>query len=147
MNPEDVLVIIAYPNDSVASVVRERLSVLNTEDLIEIKLTATLTKNGDGSTEFEPSGHRGHGGIFHGRAASADLDDAIVQEAAQKLQPGETALCLLMHTTSPETVVPKVSRYGGSVIKTSLPPDREELLRQAIEEQLSSPEITARLQR
>jgi uncharacterized membrane protein len=148
MPAENIFVIIAYPDESRARDAAERLQTLGIEDLIDVERSAFISKEPSGKVSVKPA-HRGVlGGMFkrHAHQPAAE-EQAAIEETAQQLEPGEAALYLTVSSVQPERVVPELSRYGGKVVKTSLPSEREDLLRRAFDEQMSSKEIADRLGR
>lgn len=146
MNVEETLVVIAYETDSAAQAARERLLSLSTEDLVELDVAAFVLKDEAGAVKVEKAGRRPHLKHLFGRSGDESSGDEVVQESAQALSPGQCALYLRVRSSSPEKVVPEISLYGGSVIMTSLPPERDKLLKEAVAQQWSSDEISDKLQ-
>ena len=148
MDVEDILVVISYASDTAAQMARERLKTLSVEDYIGLDLATYLTKDLHGKVKVEHADHHtGIRGRFGRQNREGAIDPAIVEEVTQAVQPGGAALVLLVHGVTPERVVPEIVKYGGTVIKTSLPADREQLLKEAFARQLTSEEIAAELNR
>ena len=146
VNSGDTLVVIAYTSDSRAQAARERLEGLSVEDYLQLDLAACLTKDDNGTVKLEHTGrHSGLRGRFGRQRSEADVDSEVVEEAAGSVGPGGAALFLVVRGVNPEKVVPEIVKYGGTVIKTSLPADREELLKEAFAGQLTSEEISTEL--
>jgi len=145
VNSDDILVVIVYSDESRAQTAHERLAALTVESLIEVEVAASLTKDMRGRIKQHQSrGQMGMRARF-GRHNHPDDMDRTLQEIADSLDPGAAALCLLVRSVTPEKVVPELSKYGGAILKTSLPPDREQLLKDAFAQQLSAQEISAEL--
>jgi uncharacterized membrane protein len=55
-----------------------------------------------------------------------------MKELAQKLQPGCSALFILVRKSTPDKVLERLQGFGGTVLKTSLTKDREEELQKVL---------------
>jgi uncharacterized membrane protein len=60
------------------------------------------------------------------------INDTFAKQLGEKLQPGTSALLILVRTANADKVLPEVSKYGGDVLHTSLPSDAEERLKAAL---------------
>jgi uncharacterized membrane protein len=58
--------------------------------------------------------------------------DSFIKDLAAKLQPGSSALFVLVRKATPDKVLPEVSKYGGTVLHTSLSNDAEARLQAAL---------------
>ena len=63
------------------------------------------------------------------------LDDDFVEEVSQWLQPETSALFLLVKEAKADEVLEKLRPYGATVLTTSLAPEQEERVRQALAEE------------
>jgi uncharacterized membrane protein len=78
-------------------------------------------------------------GAVIGRAAAADvkttsgIGEDLVTQIGGMVQPGQSALFVLADTTDPEAVARRVGAYGGTVLRTTLPPAEVERLQQIID--------------
>jgi uncharacterized membrane protein len=75
-------------------------------------------------------------GAASGGAAGAmsdmGVDDAFMKRLGEDLQPGAAALIVLVRESTPDKVLPRISKYGGNVIHTSLSEEADERLREAL---------------
>ena len=55
-----------------------------------------------------------------------------MKDLGSKLEPGGAALFVLVRSSTPDKVLPRISQYGGEVLHTSLPTESEETLREAL---------------
>jgi uncharacterized membrane protein len=62
------------------------------------------------------------------------VDDNFMKELGEKLQPGGAALFVLVRSSTPDKVLPRISQYGGDVIHSSLSTEAEETLQEALRE-------------
>src|SRR5690606_20230444 len=68
------------------------------------------------------------GGALAGSLADYGINDNLVKEIAATIQPGSSALFLLVRRAQPEKVLAEFKDSGGEVIRTSLSPEQEERL-------------------
>jgi uncharacterized membrane protein len=75
-------------------------------------------------------------GAASGGAAGAltdyGIDDKFMKGLGDKLEPGGAALFVLVRSSTPDKVLPRVSGYGGEILHTSLSEEAEETLRDSI---------------
>jgi uncharacterized membrane protein len=155
------LVAIAYPDQATAEEVVATLSRLQTEHLISLEDAVVVTRQQDGKVKLHQTSKLVAGGaaggalwggliglIFFvpllgmavgaatGAAAGAltdvGVDDKFMKDLGSKLQPGGAALIVLVHSSTPDKVLPEIAQFGGEVIQTSLGPEREAELQEAL---------------
>jgi uncharacterized membrane protein len=155
------LVVVAYPDQYRAAEVMATLKRLQTEYLIDLDDAVYVTKDAQGKIKLDQSVDlttRGAlGGAFWGSligllflmpifgaavgaAAGAisghysdyGIDDNFIKQLSAQMQPNSSAIFVLVRKSTPDKVLPEVSKYGGTVIKTSLPNDMEEKLQAAL---------------
>jgi uncharacterized membrane protein len=161
------LVAIAYPNVQTAEEVRTSLGQLQTEKLIELEDMVIVTRNDKGKVKLHqavsPGGAAAAGGAvwggligllflapllgmavgaaaggLAGSAADVGVDDNFMKELGSKLEGDSAALIVLIRSSTPDKVLPRISQYGGEVIQSSLSNEREDELRQALGEGVSA---------
>jgi uncharacterized membrane protein len=71
-------------------------------------------------------------GAISGAMIDVGIDDNFMKQLAQTLKPGTAALCVLIHTMTPDKVVAEIQQFGGTVIKTNLCHENETKLREAL---------------
>jgi uncharacterized membrane protein len=71
-------------------------------------------------------------GALSGRLADYGINDEFIKSLGSTIQPGTSALFVLVRKATPEKVLPHVAKYGGTVLKTSLSPEQDERLRKAL---------------
>ncbi|MFY1644516.1 DUF1269 domain-containing protein, partial [Methanoculleus bourgensis] len=59
------------------------------------------------------------------------IDDKFINEVAESVGPGNSAVFLLIKKMTPDKVVDAIRDYGGHVIRTSLSETEEANLREA----------------
>jgi uncharacterized membrane protein len=79
------------------------------------------------------------GGMAAGGIAGAlkdyGLDDTFVKEVSQWVQPETSALFLLVKEAKADEVLERLRSYGAVVLTTTLAPEQEKRLRQALAEE------------
>jgi uncharacterized membrane protein len=71
-------------------------------------------------------------GAIMGRITKAGVDNDFQEQARDLLQPGTSALFLMVDKTSPDRVVDALSQYGGTVLTSSLSEEDEKQLKEAL---------------
>jgi uncharacterized membrane protein len=157
------LVAIAYPDQATAQEVARTLAELQTEQNILLDDLVVAVRQDDGKIKLKQSFSPGRSGatggalwggliglIFlqpllgmavgaaaggaSGAMVDYGIDDKFMKELGQKLQPGGAALFVLVHRSTPDKVLPRVSQYGGEVIHSSLDTATEEMLQETLRE-------------
>jgi len=67
-------------------------------------------------------------GAIGGALTDIGVDDNFMKELGKTLQPETSALFILVRKVTPDKVLDEVSKYGGTVLRTSLSKDDEEQL-------------------
>src|SRR5262245_46932093 len=157
------LVAVAYPDKDRALEVRSVLGRLQKQYLVDLVDAVVVTRDADGKVHLDQSvpligitAFRGAlwgmligllffspiigaaigagAGAIAGKLSDYGIDDSFMRALAEKFQPNTSALFVLARGGVPERVLPEIAKYGGTVIQTSLPPETEEQLRQALSE-------------
>ena len=71
-------------------------------------------------------------GALMGKLEKAGIDKEFQRQVRDLLQPGTSALFLVVEKTTPEKAVEALSKYGGTVLKSSLSPEAEQQLQQEL---------------
>jgi uncharacterized membrane protein len=67
-----------------------------------------------------------------GHFAKASIDKQFQEQVRGMVQPGTSALFLMLEKVTPDKAVEAMSKYGGTVLKTSLSKDTEDQLQSAL---------------
>lgn len=155
------LVVIGYDNEFRADEVRLQLLKMQKEYLIDLEDAVVAVKRADGKVKLHQSyplpaaGAMGGGfwgllvgtiflspllgaavGAAAGAAAGAlsdiGIEDGFMKELAQTLQPGSSALFVLVRKATPDKVLDAIQGMGGKVLKTSLSHEDESKLQAAL---------------
>jgi uncharacterized membrane protein len=155
------LVVLAFDTETGAEQMRDDLLEMQKEHLIGLEDAAVAVRNKEGKVKIEQvtdlAGMWALGGAFWGlllgliffvpvfgllvgAAAGAlagkyqdiGVDDKFIKEVGDTLQPGTSALFLLVKEVVPDKVEDALKKYKNvKVIKTSLSKEQEEKLRHA----------------
>jgi uncharacterized membrane protein len=156
------LIAIGYPDRFTAETVRDTLTDLIAQRVIELEDAVVVTRDEEGKVKLHqalrPAAKGAAGGILWGGligllflapligiaigaaaggAAGAltdvGIDDKFMKKLGANLTPGGAALFLLVRKVTPDKVLPHVQRYGGEVIQTSLGAEAEAQVREALQ--------------
>jgi uncharacterized membrane protein len=72
-------------------------------------------------------------GAAVGAGADTGIDDDFMKQLGEKLPVGGAAVFVLVREATRDKVVPEVSKYGGTVIQSSLSNEQEAQLQQALD--------------
>jgi uncharacterized membrane protein len=155
------LVAIAFPTQDRAQQVMRELAELQGEELIDLEDAVYVTKDERGRVRLH-QGEKlaawggvsgalwgmlfgvlffvpllgtaiGAGlGALTGAAADYGIDDDFMRRLAGEMKPGSSAVFVLLRRAEPDRVLPRLARFGGTVLHTSLAADAEERLRHAL---------------
>ncbi len=155
------LVVITYPDEQRAAEVLATLHRLKAEYLIDLEDAVYVTKGRDGklklhqTTNLAGAGATWGGlwgmligllffapiaGLAIGAAAGAiagnlsdyGIDDKFAKQLSASMPPGSSALFVLVRRSTPDRVVPEIAKFGGTVLRTSLPKETEVKLQEAL---------------
>jgi uncharacterized membrane protein len=71
-------------------------------------------------------------GALMGKVAKTSIDKQFQEQVREMLQPGTSALFLVLEKVTPDKAVDAMSKYGGTVLKTSLSKEDEAELQAAL---------------
>jgi uncharacterized membrane protein len=78
-------------------------------------------------------------GALSGALADYGINDDFIRSLGQSIEPGSSALFVLVRRVTLDKVLPELAPFGGKILKTSLSTEQEKRLRQAVEEMDSGP--------
>jgi uncharacterized membrane protein len=155
------LVVLAFDTETGAGQMRDDLSKLEKEHLIGLEDAAVIVRNKEGKVkvhhETNLMGIGALGGAFWGlligfiffvpifglvigaeagaiagKFAHEGVDEHFIKEAGNTIQPGNSALFMLIRESTPDKVMDELKKYKNvKVLKTSLSNEQEEHLREA----------------
>jgi uncharacterized membrane protein len=71
-------------------------------------------------------------GALFGGVEKLGIDKGFQQEVRDMLQPGTSALFMVVTKVTPDKAIDALSKFGGHVLKTSLPRDAEQQIQEAL---------------
>jgi uncharacterized membrane protein len=71
-------------------------------------------------------------GALMGKVTKSGIDREFQDQVRGMLQPGTSALFLMVEKVTPDKAIEAMSKYGGTVLKTSLSKDGEAELQEAL---------------
>lgn len=74
------------------------------------------------------------GGVGLGAMANLGIQKSFVKEVSESLEPGTSALFIIVRDANPDAALAALRPYKGKILHTSLSPDAEENLRQVLED-------------
>lgn len=72
------------------------------------------------------------GGALVGRAMDLGVDGKFVKEVSESLQPGTSALFVLVHDANPAAIRAALEGHHGTIMQTTLSTEAEENLKKAL---------------
>jgi uncharacterized membrane protein len=155
------LVAIGYPDETTASAAAEEARRLAAELIIEPEAIAVISRDSEGRFQVSTNHHAVGGGAswgmfwgllfgllffipvfgmavgaglgaLMGKVAKTGIDKQFQDQVRDMLQPGTSALFLVVGKVTPDKAVEALSRYGGTVLKSSLSKDQERELQDAL---------------
>lgn len=73
-------------------------------------------------------------GALSGMLSDYGIDDDFIRSLGETLEPGTSALFILVRRVTLDKVLPELRPFGGKVIRTSLSTEQEARLRRALED-------------
>jgi uncharacterized membrane protein len=71
------------------------------------------------------------GGAIAGKLSDVGIDDKFIKEVGDTIEPGHSALFLMVQTMTEDQVLPELSKAGAKVLRTDLSAEDEAKLRAA----------------
>ena len=71
-------------------------------------------------------------GALMGKLTKSSIDKQFQDQVRDMLKPGTSALFLMLEKVTPDKAVDAMSKYGGTVLKTSLSKETEDQLQSAL---------------
>ena len=73
-------------------------------------------------------------GAISGKLSDIGISDKFMKELGETLTQGTSALFVLVRKATPDKVLEELKGFRGKVLKTSLTADKEEKLREVLEQ-------------
>jgi len=155
------LIAIGYPDQATAEAAAEEARRLAQDLIIQPDAIAVIARDEDGSYHVHTNHHVVGGGAtwgmfwgllfgllffipvfgmavgaglgaLMGKLTKTTIDKAFQDQVRGMVQPGTSALFLMLEKVTPDKAVEAMSKYGGTVLKTSLSKDGEADLQDAL---------------
>jgi len=155
------LIAIGYPDETTATAAADEARRLAQDLIIQPDAIAVIIRDKDGSYRVQTNHHAvgagatwgmfwgflfgllffipvfglaiGAGlGALMGKFAKASIDQQFQDQVRDMIKPGTSALFLMLDKATPDQAVAALSKYGGTVLKTSLSEDDEKVLQDAL---------------
>jgi uncharacterized membrane protein len=155
------LIAIGYPDEATAEAAAEEARRLAKDLIIEPDAIAVIVRDEEGKYHVHTSHHMvgagatwgmfwgllfgvlffvpvfgiaiGAGlGALMGKVTKSGIDSQFQDQVRGMLKPGNSALFLMLEKVTPDKAIDAMSKYGGTVLKTSLSKDGEKELQDAL---------------
>jgi uncharacterized membrane protein len=166
------LIVMSFPTEVGAQEAQQTVARLQRENLIQLEDAATVVRRGDGkvkvkqSTSLVGAGALGGafwgmligllffmpwlgmaagalGGALGGKMTDIGVDDDFIKQVGASIQPGQSALFLLVRSATIDRVLEEMQPLHPTVLHTSLSKEREDQLREAFGADPAEPAATA----
>jgi uncharacterized membrane protein len=154
------LIVLAFKDETGATEVLDKINSLQKQQLITISDAATVVRKPDGKVKVKQAvslvGAGALGGAFwgmligllfwmpwlglaigaatgalSGKLSDYGIDDNFIKEVSEKVEPGHSALFLMVEKATPDKVMDELKGYDAEVLQTSLSTEDEEKLKAA----------------
>lgn len=154
------LIVLAFDNETAAFEMRDKLIELQKMQLITLSDAAVVTRGQDGKPKVKQlqsmvgAGALGGafwgmligllffapwlglvagalGGALGGKFSDIGIDDKFIKQVGETIQPGQSALFLLVEKIVADKVMPEVEKFHPTVLQTSLSSEDEAKLKEA----------------
>jgi len=154
------LIVLAFDNEKGAFQMRDKLFQLQKQHLIQLADAAVVVRKPDGKVKVKQAvslvGSGALGGAFwgmligiifwmpwlgmaigaatgalSGKFSDIGVDDNFIKEVGATIEPGNSALFLLVVSATEDKVLDELKDYNATVLKTSLSNEGEAKLREA----------------
>lgn len=159
------LLVVLFDNMEEAGKVRETLRSVQRQDYINLDDAAVVVKDEDGKIHVKDETDRGVkigavgggllglllagvffpigglvigavGGALVGKTLDTGIDKKFIKDVEEQLQPGTSALFVIVRDAEPDVAVAALRPYKGTVLQTSFPPEAEEELRRILKKRI-----------
>jgi len=154
------LIVFAFDNEDGAAAMRDKLISLQKQQLIELEDAAVVVRRQDGKVKVKQvaslAGAGALGGAFWGMLigllffapwlglaigavtgalagglTDIGVDDKFIKEVGNQIEPGHSALFILVRKATADKVIEQVQEFNPTVLQTSLSEEQEAKLREA----------------
>jgi len=155
------LIAIGYPDEATATAAADEARRLAKDLIIQPDAIAVISRDTEGGYHVQTNHHMVGGGAvwgmfwgflfgvlffipvfgmavgagmgaLMGKLTKTSIDKQFQEQVRDMLKPGTSALFLMLEKVTPDKAVEAMSKYGGTVLKTSLSKDDERQLQEAL---------------
>jgi uncharacterized membrane protein len=155
------LIAIGYPDEATATVASQEAYRLAADLIIQPDAIAVISRDAEGKFRVTTNHHEVGGGAtwgmfwgllfgmlffipvlgmavgaglgaLTGKLAKGAINRQFQERIRDELKPGTSALFLVVEAVTPDKAVEALSKYGGTVLKSSLPKETEDELQEAL---------------
>jgi uncharacterized membrane protein len=155
------LIAIGYPDETTAAAAADEARRLAKDLIIQPDAIAVITRDRDGDYHVQTHHHAVGGGAvwgmfwgflfgllffipvfgmavgagmgaLMGKLTKSGIDKQFQEQVRGMVQPGTSALFLMLEKATPDKALEAMSKYGGTVLKTSLSKQDEKELQEAL---------------
>lgn len=155
------LLVIGYEDQETATKVLQEMGKLQADYVVDLENAAVVTRDEKGKLKVEsthgipaegglwgmfwgmligliffvPFAGAAVGGLFGmagGALAKMGIDDDFKKQIGDLVQPGSSALMVVVAKSTPDKMLEALEPYGGTVLRTSLSHDAEEQFQKAL---------------
>ncbi len=155
------LIAIGYPDETTADAAADEARRLAQDLIIQPDAIASIVRDRDGKYHVHTSHHAVAGGAtwgmfwgllfgvlffvpviglavgaglgaLMGKVTKTGIDRAFQDQVREMLQPGTSALFVMVEKVTPDKAIDAMKQYGGTVLKTSLSKEGEKELQDAL---------------
>jgi uncharacterized membrane protein len=155
------LIAIGYPDETTATAASQEANRLAKDLIIQPDAIAVISRDREGKFHVTTNHHAVGGGAtwgmfwgllfgmlffvpvlgmavgaglgaLTGKLAKGAINKEFQERIKDELQPGTSALFLVVEAVTPDKAVESLSKYGGTVLKSSLPKETEAELQEAL---------------
>lgn len=159
------LIVITFDNPTEAEEVRETLRSAEHADYLSLDDSAVIVKDEDGKVHVKNEMDRGVkvgavgggllglliagiffpvaglvigalGGALVGASLGKGVDQKFVKQVSDDLQPGTSAIFILVREANPDVAIAALKPYSGNVYHTTLAPEAEEEVRRILKKRI-----------
>jgi uncharacterized membrane protein len=154
------MIVFGFKTETGAEEMRDALPSLQKQQLITLDDAAVVVRKADGKVKIKQAvslvGQGALGGAFWGmfigllffmpwmglaigavsgalagKLSDVGVDDDFIKEVGAAIEPGTSALFLLVRESTPDKVLDELTKFDAQVIRTSLTKEKEDALRAA----------------
>ena len=155
------LVVLGYDDTTTAMQVMDKIEELQSDLVIQLDDAAVIIRNAEGKfktvTNHHATGIGAAGGLFWGflfgilffipflgmaigagvgaimgKITESGIDKEFVDKVRDLMQPGTSAVFLIVRQATPDKVLAALQPFGGTVLQTSLSAETEQKLQEAL---------------